>query len=227
MTRPIIFLGSSLQLYDFFEVCERTGRIPYGIIDKFYYGNTESFDGVPYIGAEDSVDFDSLKKDYDFFIGVNPLPPPYLPINRERKQMFMDLVDRYDLPCVNLIDPQSKVHKSAKLGKGIFVGYAVAIGGGTEIGDHTQICGAVGVGHDSKIGRNVVLQRASMILSLTQVGDNVYVGMGAKCIKPQGMNIGADSFIHPTVTVMRDVEPNEVISLTGRNPKKIYDTIVD
>ena len=225
--RPIIFLGSSQQIWEFLEVCDRTGQVPVGIIDKDYYGNTASIEGIPYIGAEDAMDFDELKKDHDFFVGISYLPPPYPGRNKERRQMFIDIVDQFDLPCANILDPDSRVYRGAKLGKGIFMAYTSVVGAYAQIGDHTQLLGASGVGHHAVIGKNVMLQRQSGVISTAKVGDNVYFCIGARGLKPDNLIIGSDSLIHPGVTVMRDVEPGEVVSLAGKNRKKIYDTVVD
>lgn len=224
--RPIIFLGSSQQIWEFLEVCDRTGQVPVGIIDKDYYGNTASIEGIPYIGAEDDMDFDELKKDHDFFVGISYLPPPYPSRNKERRQMFIDIVDQFDLPCANLIDPDSRVYRGAKLGKGIFMAYTSVVGAYAQIGDHAQLLGASGIGHHTVVGRNVIFQRQSGIIANSKVGDNVYFCIGARCLKPFG-TVGSDSLIHPGVTVMRDIDVGETISLTGRNNKKIYGTMVE
>ena len=226
-TRPIIFLGSSVMIWEFLEVCDRTGQQPIGIIDKDYYGNTASIEGIPYIGAEDSMDLEELKKDHDFFVGISALPPPYSSRNKERRQMFIDLVDRFDLPCANIIDPDTRVYRGAKLGKGIFMAYTSVVGAYASVGDHTQMGGASGIGHHTVVGKNVIFQRQSGIISNAQVGNNVYFCIGARCLKPSGMIVGDNSLIHPGVTVMRDVECNEVISITGKNNKKIYSTVVE
>lgn len=225
--RPIIFLGSSQQIWEFLEVCDRTGQVPVGIIDKDYYGNTASIEGIPYIGAEDAVDFNELKKDHDFFIGVSYLPLPFPERNKERRSMFIDIVDQYNLPCANIIDPDTRVYRGATLGKGIFMAYTAVVGAYASIGDHTQLAGASGVGHHTTVGKNVIFQRQSGVISHATVGDNAYFCIGARCLKHYGMTIGANSLIHPGVIVMRDIEPGEVVSLTGRNPKKIYNTVVD
>jgi UDP-3-O-[3-hydroxymyristoyl] glucosamine N-acyltransferase len=225
--RPLIFLGTSLQLCEFLEICDRVKQPVVGIIDKDYYGNTQSQEGVPFIAAEDTADFAQLKKEHDFFIGVNPLPPPNPPRNRERRKMFIDLVNQHQLRCANLIDPETRIYRNVTLGQGIFIAYTAVLGAHTEVGDHTQICAATGIGHNTKIGSNVIIQRQSAVISHATVGDNVWMGIQAKCLKPDYMQVGADSMIHPGVTVMRDVEPGEVISLVGKNTRKIYNTVVE
>lgn len=224
MTRPIIFLGSSETISIFADVCWDQDIPIAGIIDSDYYGNTDSIDGIPYIGSEKSVDFAQLKKTHDFFIGVNPIPG--IDRNIYKRQMFIDLIRLHDLPCANLIERQSRVGRLTTLGKGIFIGYCASIHSHVTIGDFCQIYALSAVAHHSVLKENVVVQRMVMVTSNTTIEDNAYIGMCSKLLKDSGMTIGANSFVHPGITVMRDVDAGEVVSLTGRNSRKIYDTVV-
>ena len=59
MTKPLIFLGSSNQItIQLVDVCESLNITIAGIIDSDYFGNTDSLDGIPYIGSELDFDFD-------------------------------------------------------------------------------------------------------------------------------------------------------------------------
>lgn len=221
MTRPLIILGHSTQLLDLIDVCERLNIPVAGIIDNDYFGNTESFEGVPFIGSELTADFEKLKFEYDFFIGVNPVPD--YPRNIVKRHRFIDIVDQFDLPCPNLIDPQCRINHRVKMGKGIFVNFMGVIGPYVTIGDHCQINVMSGIGHHCELGKNVIVQRKATILSSIKVGENSFICNEAKLLKPE-LQIGKNSYIHPGVIVMRNVEDNEVISLTGRNTRRIYDT---
>lgn len=223
-TRPIIFLGSSDTISIFADVCWDQSIPIAGIIDSDYYGNTDSIDGISYIGNEHTADFDELKKTHDFFIGVNPIPG--IERNIRKRQMFIDLIKEHDLPCANLIERQSRVGKLTTLGKGVFIGYCASIHSHVTIGDFCQVYALSAVAHHSVLGENVVVQRMVMVTSHSTVGNNAYIGMCSKLLKSPTMTIGENSFIHPGITVMRDVEPNEIVSLTGRNSRKIYDTVV-
>lgn len=224
MTKPLIFLGHSLQVLDFVDLCDRLGITIAGIIDSDYYTNTNEKDGIPIIGSELTANFNSLKETYDFFIGVNPVPTVSRNINK--RLHYIDIVDQYKLPCANLIDPDTRVNSRAVLGKGIYIGAYSVIGPYVVIKDHVQVCPTVGIGHHAVIGQNVILQRRSTVISTADIGDNTYVGLSAKLLKPDNMKVGKNSLIHPGVTVMRDIADNEVVSLTGKNTRKIYDTVI-
>jgi UDP-3-O-[3-hydroxymyristoyl] glucosamine N-acyltransferase len=67
-----------------------------------------------------------------------------------------------------------------------------------------------------------------MISSHTTVKDNVVIMPGAAILRT-GKNhtvVGNDAIIYPKVTVARDVEPGEIISLAGGNTRRIYKNII-
>lgn len=221
MQKPVIFLGESLQILEIRETCDIMGLEVAGIIDDDYYGNTEYFDGIPYIGSEHTADWQALRQDYDFFIPINPVPS--VTRNVQKRKNFIQLVDRHDLPCVNIIDPYTRISPRSQLGQGIYIGYSVYVAPNVTIGDHCQLHWNVGIMHDVTIGRNTMLNRISGVMSNVTIGENVYVGAFAKLLK-QHSHIGSDSFIHPGVMVHRDVEPGETVNITGR---KIYSMLAD
>jgi len=222
MSKPVIFLGSSFQLFSFVDICNEQNIPMHGIIDSDYYGNTESFeDLLPYIDSEQTANWGKLKKEFDFFIGVSNTPT--VPRNVIKRLNFIDLIEQYDLPCINLIDRQTLIPSTVTLGKGIYIGFHSAIGPKVTIKDHVTLHPINGIGHHSTVGKNAVIQRDVVLTSNTTVGDNAYIGISAKCLKEPNMRIGKDSIIHPGVIVMRDVEDGETIKLTGR---KVYTSVV-
>lgn len=224
MTKPVIFLGASGGISNYTEVCMDRDILIAGIIDSDYFGNTADVEGIPIIESEKTADFTQLKHEYDFFIGINPIPT--FPRNIAKRAHYINLIKQYDLSCVNLIDRECRIARSTILGRGIYIGYGCAIQPHVTIGDHCQIFALTGVGHNTIMEENVTLQRMSSVNSNVTIEKNVYVGASAKLLKFPSMHVGANSFIHPAVTVMRDVGENEIISITGKHSKRIYDTVV-
>jgi UDP-3-O-[3-hydroxymyristoyl] glucosamine N-acyltransferase len=67
-----------------------------------------------------------------------------------------------------------------------------------------------------------------MISSHTTVKDNVVTMPGAVILRT-GKNhtvVGNDAIIYPKVTVARDVDPGEIVSLAGTNTRRIYGEII-
>jgi acetyltransferase-like isoleucine patch superfamily enzyme len=226
MSKPIIFLGSSLyHLGELADLCDVLNIAVAGIIDSDYYGNTEMINDIPVIGSEKTADFETLKKTHDFFIAI--LPSPNVPRNIQKRRMFVDLVDQYDLPCPALVDPSIRLGKHVKFGKGVYVGWMSSVQSHVTLHDHCQIHGMSAIGHNATVGKNTVLQRQVMIPSGSTVGENSYLGLYVKCLQPSEMKIGSNVLIHPGVIVMRDIEDDEVVTLTGKSRRnKVYNPVI-
>lgn len=222
MSKPLIFLGCSQILPELIELAEQKGFQILGIIDSDYYGNTAPIHGVPFIASESDCDFDQLKQQYDFLIAVNPVPSVVRNVAKRIK--FINLVDQHQLTCVNLIQPRSHIGRTAKFGQGICLSNFVDIHSDTEFGDHCFIHGSTYIAHGSKLGKNVTVQHGCFVGGNTEIGENTYVGVGVRLMKVGGnMRVGKNAVIHPGLTVLRDVEDNEIVSLAeGNNTRRIY-----
>jgi acetyltransferase-like isoleucine patch superfamily enzyme len=222
MSKPIVFLGSSLQIFEFAEICDLNGQEVAGIVDSDYYGNTADYRGIPYIGSEDTFDFAVASEKYNFFVSSNPV----LGIARtiERRQHFVELATRLDLPCANIIDPHCRISKYAKLGQGIYVGYSCNIGYDVVVNNHCILhCQSV-VGHGSTIGENSTLQKTVNVTSNVTIGKNVIISVGARLSAFPTMSVGDGAIVQPGLTVHRDIKENEVVKLGGR---RVYAAFVD
>lgn len=196
----------------------------HGIIDDNYWGNTADKDGIPFVGSEDTFDFAANKDNYTFFVS-----PSVIPINipdKLKRFKMIDIVERYNLSLQTLINQQCEIARTAVLEPGCYVGYTCCIGHGCVLKSHSQIHSLGSFAHHSVLGKNSVLERGTQATSYTIIGDNVHVAFGAALTKDGGMTIGDNAVIHPRVTVMRDVEPNEIISLAGDNRRRIYGEVV-
>jgi UDP-3-O-[3-hydroxymyristoyl] glucosamine N-acyltransferase len=222
MNKPIIFLGSAQQITELAEVCALTGQKIAGIVDSDYYGNTVDQRGIPYIGSDLDFDFSSAANDYDFFIGAAPIFG--MPRTIQRRRYFVDLVDRLNLPCANIIDPQCRISPNAKLGKGIYIGYSCMVPYDVVIQDHCQMHFYAGVGHGCVLGKNTTLQRAVGTGSNITFGENVIALVGSKFIKFPTMSVGNNAIIYPGIGVMRDIADNEIVKI---NTKKVYSGLID
>ena len=196
MSKPLIFLGCGQILPDLIEHFEIGGFEVRGIIDSDYYGNTADMYGLPIIASESACDFEQLKQQYDFFIGVNPVPSVARNVGKRIK--FIDLVDQHQLTCANLMVSQvSRISKTAKFGQGVCVAHFVDIHSNTEFGDHCFIHGATQISHGSRLGKNVTIQHGCFVGGNTEIGENTYVGVGVRLMKIGGnMRIGKNAVIH-------------------------------
>lgn len=183
MTRPIIFIGNRGYFSPFLDVCELEGREVLGILDQLHYGNTEcNGEGTPFIGDEhwllDSTNTQAQQwlRTCDFFVaswfnGVPNLKNPELSGNYLKLQQ-MSILDRVGATVVNLIHPGSDVHKTVKLGKGIFIHNQVCVQAHATLGDYTWLGPFAIIGTRSKLGRNCTIMGPNTINSESVIGDN-------------------------------------------------------
>ncbi len=84
------------------------------------------------------------------------------------------------------IEKQSYIHKSAILGKNIYIGAFAYIGKDVKIGDNVQIYPGVFLGNNVRIGDNCIIYPGVKIYYNTKIGNN--------CTIHSGSVIGADGF---------------------------------
>lgn len=220
MSKPIVFLGSSQQIFELAEICELNGQTVAGIVDHDYFGNTEDFRGIPYIGSEQTFDFAAAAEQYDFFVSTAPVVG--MPRTIERRRYFADLATQLNLPCANIIDPHCRISKHVKLGQGIYVGYSCLIGHDVVIADHCMVHHHTNIGHGSTLGSNTVLQRTVGVNSGVTIGKNVIISIGARLSAFPAMIVGDGAIVQPGLTVHRDIKENEVVKLGGRRVYAAY-----
>lgn len=216
--KQLIFLGTNSVLERFIEACERQQQPIAGIIDSDWFGNCESFAGLPILDTQTVFETDPLKyQDYVFFIGTNFHPDGGRDIAKRRT--LIDIVRRHNLPCINLIDPLSQVSRFATLGSGIFVGAHVIVEPHAVINDFVTMWGQNTIGHRCLIGENTVIQRGSTVDVVA--GANAYVGIGSWVFDQEVLHIGNNSIIDPCLHVARHVQDNERVQM-DRNSVRIY-----
>ena len=228
-SRPLILVGSNSALFYIKDVCKNFDIKIAGIIDNDYYGNTEELEGIPVIDTElsfeDPEKLKYYKENYHFFCATN-----YLPDRKEvhkrnfnKKLYLIEIIDRLDLPCISLIDKGAFVHDTCKIGKSVFIETLTYIAGYNNIGDYTRVYAFTITGHHNEIGRNCVLQRKSGVYDYDTLEDNVFVGMHSQ-IAGENITLKKGTQVHPFICLRRSTAENEVISLAGKDLRKVYIT---
>lgn len=230
--KPLIFLGSSVALYKVAEVCEHHNIKIAGVIDDNYFGNTESLCDLPVIDTEESFkDPEKLnyyKTNFNFFCAVNwvPMDDDISTYNRNKRKKLIDLIDSYHLDCISLVDRTARISKHATIGRGVFIDGSTMLEHHVRVHDFVNIYSNCDIGHDSLIGRNSVLQRQVTLTSYSNVEKNVYFGMCVRALRPHAV-YGENTFIHEGIYIRRNTVPNEIVSMTGKNTKRIVSNFVD
>lgn len=231
MNKPVIFLGSNWVLDLQAEACDEAGLKIAGIIDNDYYGNTESLHGIPVIDSETAFDdperLEYYRNNFVFFCATTwqPIQDPKDARNLSKRHHLLEVIERYNLPCCNIIDPRAKVSRSVELGSGIYIGEFVAVDPYAKINDHTSIYGLSHIGHHSQIGKNCVVQRKCGIAGNVTLEDNVFLSCNSTLAKTHS-TIGTGAFIHENLYVKRNVLPEEIVSGIQGNLRRIYNTSI-
>jgi carbonic anhydrase/acetyltransferase-like protein (isoleucine patch superfamily) len=215
------------------DLCDDHDITIHGIIDSDYWGNTDSVCGVPVVDSEESFnDLDKLnyyRNNFNFFCATNwaPLPDSGSIRNREKRTKLINLIQQHSLNCITLVDTFStKITKTLDIGHGVYIDGYVNIEPKVTIGNFTNIYSHAHIGHDSVIGKNCVVQRVACLASNCTVEDEVFMGISAKCFK-SGATFGKGTFIHEGIYIRRGTVENEVVSMNGKNTKRVVDYIVD
>jgi acetyltransferase-like isoleucine patch superfamily enzyme len=225
-TKPVIFLGSNNLLYIMTEVCDLLNIKVAGIIDRDYWGNTDNICDVPVIDTEDSFsDPDKLqeyKSNFNFFCAVNWLPEnnDVSVRNRQKRNNLLDVIDRYQLPCISIVDPSARISKYSSIGHGIFIDAGVHVNPNCRIDNFTNIYCNAFVGSNTHIGHNCVIQRECFITEACEIEHDSYFGLCSKALKV-GAKFGSGTFVHEAIYIRRGTVANEIVSMHGANMKRI------
>lgn len=224
--RPVIFVGVR---GDFSMPIHVTNvlEIPVaGILDKYYYGNTESVSGIPIIGSEDQLlDPNNEQAKYwrdncdfivtSYWIGSQHLNDVGLDNEQVRKDR-VDLVDKAGVNIINLIDPSCFFTPgyNIKMGKGILIASFAGFRSNITIGDHCVIDCFSSIGHDVHIGRNVLIGTRAVVSSAIIENDSK---LGIRSTVVGGIDntgtprrVGAGSTVWMGVTLMKDLPPDSI-----------------
>jgi len=224
-SRPLVFLGSNSNLYQYIEICQLIGIDIAGIMDSDYYGNTDYYCEIPVIDTEESLyNSEKLKmyqEKYNFFCATNWSPERDADIirNKEKRHKLIDLIDQFDLRCISLVGLVNFISPSVKIGKGVFIDSMVHVGPKASIGDFVNIQAMTCVGPNAKIGRNCTLQRLCCISDVV-VGENSYFAPMTKALKNKAV-FGANTFIHEGIYIKRGTVDNEIVAMDQGNRHRV------
>lgn len=225
-TKGLVFLGSNSNLYKFTQVCTEHGIAVTGIIDSDYYGNTEEVCGIPVIGSFEDFDnpekLEIFKTNHNFFCATNwmPMTDSVTTRNRQKRKQIIELINKHQLECISLINSRAEVSPHAILGRNVYVDCFVLVEAFANLCDFSSVYAYTGVGHHSTVGHNSVVQRHVSMTGSTQIGADVYVSIASKLLKGDAV-ISDGTFIHEGITLHRGTVPNEVVSLTGENTRRV------
>jgi acetyltransferase-like isoleucine patch superfamily enzyme len=187
--KPIIFVGVRMAIDMIQHVAEDCGYRVVGIIDKYYYGNTEKIKGIPIIGSEDwLLDPDNKQaqywlKNYNFaltswwdgrqYLGRHGLDNEALRCQRA------ELLEQAGANCPPLIHPSVKFRgrkEKVQIGKGTIIESDCTFGPNITIGKFCYLDWCVSMYTNVHLQNNVIVG-AKANLGETTVDDNARLGV--------------------------------------------------
>jgi acetyltransferase-like isoleucine patch superfamily enzyme len=222
MRKPIALVGYRAGLDLLVDIADEMGLEIAGIFDKYFYGNTDSIDGIPFIGNEDEITDEDIRK-YDFVLSSNYAGHSNLKnfehngdnLRKKRIKIFKDR----RLPAANLIHPTAYVSSKTYVGSSVIIARNCYIRAKSHIGDFCFLDSGSAIAHDVSLGENVILTPYSFIAGFINVGNNVMIGCGSNIVNGYGnrtMVIGDDVKIMAGSTVLKDVPDGKFVSNTGK-----------
>jgi serine acetyltransferase len=222
MNKPIALVGYRSGLDSLVDIAEAMGVEIAGIFDKYFYGNTDSIDDIPFIGDEEQITDADMEK-YDFVLTSNYSGHSNLKnfehngdvLRKRRIRIFRER----NLPTISLIHPQAYVSPKTQVGKSVIIARDCYVRAKSHISDFCFLDSGSAIAHDVNLGENVILAPYSFIAGFITVGDNVMIGAGSKIVNGyhgRTLNIGTDAKIMAGCTVLRDVPDGKFVTNDGR-----------
>lgn len=229
-SKPLIFLGSNSALWFISDICRRHNIKVHGIIDSDYFGNKAHLDNIPVIDSElvfeNPTTLQYYQANFNFFLVVNwtgQQDPIHLR-DFEKRLKFIEMIEKYNLNCISLVDKTSVVHETNIIGKNVLIDSFCCVSAYNTIGDFTSIYAYAAIGHHNVIGRNCIIQRQSGVHMSNILEENVYVGLSTQVFGDH-LTLKKGTIVHPCLAVNRSTKENETVSLAGKDLRRIYPVI--
>lgn len=131
----------------------------------------------------------------------------YTQLNRLRARLVAAARDR-GYPLASYVSSRAFVWRNVRLGEHVFVFEDNTLQPFVSIGDDVVLWSGNHIGHHSTIRDHVFIASHVVISGGVVVGENSFLGVNATLVND--IEIGADSWIGPDVSVTRSTEPGSV-----------------
>lgn len=140
--------------------------------------------------------------------------------SNENRFKFMERIKFAGGILPTLIHPSSIISESAIIGDGVYIQSNVTVWTKSKISDYCILSPNVVIAHHSSIGKACLISTQSSVGAYIEIGDMVFVGMGATIVT--GLDrVGDNSTIGAGAVVLKNVEANVIYA--GIPAKKIRD----
>ena len=211
--KPIIFLGSSYNIQNLVELCQSSSRTVVGLIDPDYSSQTE-FRGLPVLDRDKYL---NNKDDYEFFVATwwQPFQNSVHIRDRQKRLMFLDWMEEYNLVGATIIHKTAVVSPSAKIARNVSIGALSILVNNSQIHQDVNIREQCYISHNVEINNNSVIQIKVTVTGDITIGHNSYIGIASTIVNSrplESMRIGDRVIIHPNQLVVESVPDNTIVS---------------
>lgn len=194
--KDLIIIGAGGFSKSIIDALDNTKYRLVGFIDSYKKGKHQNF---PIL--ENSLEKLKNKEKYVYFIGIG---------EPKTRKYFFNLLEKYNLNIINIIDSTAIVSKNTTLGKGIFIGKLVVVNSDAIIEDNVVLNTRALIEHGNKIGKHSNISTNTVLNGDVKVGEETFVG---SCTVVNGqIKIGNNSIIGSGSVVIRDIESGVIVA---------------
>lgn len=167
-----------------------------GFIDRYKSGIHQSY---PILG-NDISEIDN-KDEFYYFIGVG---------QPSARKFYLNLVRKYNLKLINVIDKTALLSNEVTLGEGVFIGKLCILNRGCTIHDAAVINTRALIEHGNEVGLCSNISTNVVLNGDVHVGEETFIG---SCTVVNGqIRIGSKSVIGSGSVVIRNIPNNVVVA---------------
>lgn len=198
MKRKIVIVGAGRQgrnVLDVFHL-DLTQNPVAGFLDDTKEPDAK-IDGFPVLGALERMQDSGFVSAYRWIIAIGACQPRYEIAKR---------LDAMGAEFASAVHPTVLISRSARLGRGIYMGgYSRALSN-CQIGDWCIVEGFASIGADVEIGLGCLVGPGCQTTGGSKAGDRTLLGAGS--VLANDISVGDDCTIGANAAVVRDI-PND------------------
>jgi sugar O-acyltransferase (sialic acid O-acetyltransferase NeuD family) len=180
-------------------------------VESAYVRNKELF-GLPIFAFEQIEDY-FRPGEVDFFAAL-----VYTQLNRLRTRLY-ESAKAKGYRAASYISSRAFVWPNVELGEHCFIFEDNTIQPFVRIGNNVVLWSGNHVGHHSVIQDHCFIASHVVISGFCNIGPSTFIGVNATLAN--NVTLGEDNWIGPSVTIMRDTEPNQLFRTEQPEPAKV------
>jgi sugar O-acyltransferase (sialic acid O-acetyltransferase NeuD family) len=175
--------------------------------------NLESNETFPNINIINNINlpivhpFDNSKFDIKISEKIDNYEVCFFGVGKPKsKKELYNLFEKYLETSINVINKNTFISSTVKLGKGILINSMVSIASYSEIGNFVTINRNSSIGHHTTIGNFVSINPGVNVAGFCNICEGTTIGIGTNVV--DGITIGKNSIIGAGSLVTKDIPDN-------------------